>query len=138
MTNVVLDANVVVRIADPQEPGHAEALEAYAALVGAGYEPIGPDVLVYELGNVARRNGSHLEARGLLDALEVCEYRQLSLEQVVRTYAIARQDGLTFADAAYLTLAEAERTLVWTEDGDLLRAAEGRAARTVDVVAALG
>lgn len=137
MTVVVLDANVVIRLADETERGHAETVDTLAAILDTGVEPIAPDVLVYELGNHARRDSAAFAARDLLDAMEVCEYRQLTLEQAVRAYAAARERRVTFHDSSYLTLAEAEGTLLWTEDAELLEKFPERAASTADILTRL-
>lgn len=137
MRSVVLDANVAIRIADPSEIGHAEAVAAYASVLDGGSEPLGPDVLLYEVGNFFRRAGRAGAARDFLDALETCEFRQMTLEQAVRACALAAKARVSYHDAAYVTLAEAESTVVWTEDREVLRKFPERAVATVDVVARL-
>ena len=134
--SLVIDANVAIRITDASEAGHREAVAAYSEILDRGFEPLAPDVLLYEVGNFYRREG-RARPQGFLDALQACELRQLTLEQAVRACGVASQARVAYSDVAYIVLAESEATWVWTEDREMLRKFPDRAVSTADVLARL-
>lgn len=138
MTAVIIDTNVVIRITDATQAGHSDAVAAYTEVVDRGFEPVAPDVLLYEAGNFYRRAGGAAPARGFLEALQLCEFRQLTLESAVRACSLASVARIGYADASYVALAEAESALVWTDDHDMLRKFPQRAVATADLVERLG
>lgn len=103
----------------------ADAAQAQAAM--EGFELHAPDLLAYEIANVARnksRSGCDLESirRGLDD------WRQQRIElhdfEPSRLFELAERYGLTAYDAAYLCAAEELRAPLLTLDQRLAAAAD--------------
>lgn len=142
---MVLDASALLELVRRMEDDAQHLSGALLELHGL-FRVVAPDILGYELANVLSSE-RHLEVdddtvRDRLLRLLLADVRLvgLDLEDVRRILHIARQEGLSAYDAAYLELASRDdRTPLVTEDRRLLAAADsmlgaGRAFR----VGALG
>ncbi|HLE98243.1 MAG TPA: type II toxin-antitoxin system VapC family toxin [Candidatus Thermoplasmatota archaeon] len=119
----VLDASAAIRAAREEEEGCAEAQAAMLAALGAGYEPIAPDLFAYEVGHASGRGSPRLGGNAplLLATLQMPRFVQLTPALLVRVQSLAHEARISFYDASYVALAEAARTWLWTEDKDLAR-----------------
>ena len=122
MSDSVVDASILAAIAF-EEPRADEA----AALI-SGVTLYAPDLLPYELCNVARKKSLRdpARARVIAAALEVALPFGLTLVPIpaVGLLSLATATGLTAYDAAYLWLARRLKCELLTFDERLARAAE--------------
>ncbi len=100
----------------------------------AGVLPIliAPGIFAFELRNALlraerrRMTASDLVDRALAEFSELVELRPWTAADLGRLTALARQEALSFFDAAYLDLAESEGAALASRDRRLLEAAVRR------------
>lgn len=121
----VLDANVVVVLANPQDPRHSSVLSRVAAWDREGADLHAPALLPYEFASALTRLTAvvPLTTDLMATAWEVLEDLDLTLhplEDGLRVVTLARRLGRQSAyDAAYIALAERLGAELWTLDGKL-------------------
>jgi predicted nucleic acid-binding protein len=132
---IVLDASVGIRILLEDQPGHADAREAFAAALERGHRIVAPALYQYEVGNVLSRAHGKAERRAaMLDAAHaIVDVAHPAPQAFHRALAIAAEGKLTFYDAAYLALAEGRDAILWTEDKDILKRFPARTANTQEL-----
>jgi predicted nucleic acid-binding protein len=117
----VVDASVVAAILFA-EPEMDEALRLVE-----GYALIAPDLLAYEIVNVAiKKSRRHPESRDHIQAA-LSKFESLGIKLIdvepSPVYQTADMSGLTGYDAAYLWLSQVKQTELVTFDKRLLQAA---------------
>lgn len=121
----VLDANLVVVLANPPDPRHEAVLSRVASWDRDGTDLHAPALLPYEFASALTRLGAvvPLAASLLESAWEVLENLGLTLhllEDGARVITLARRLGRQSAyDAAYIALAERIGAELWTLDDKL-------------------
>lgn len=128
MTEVVLDASVVLKWFAPEQRGSVEAAELRHEYEAGRLSVVVPALLYLELLNVAGRRWRWDEEAllELADALEdlLFEVGEPELQSVASW--VAR--GLTAYDAVYVALAEERRQILVTDD-DTIRSRAGEITR---------
>jgi predicted nucleic acid-binding protein len=121
---VVPDASVILKwVLDAEnEPGHAAAHRLLERWQEGELTLAVPSLWVYEVGNVLCLKRP-ADASQALTALCDLGLEEVSLRRdlVQRTVVLARDHGLTFYDASYLTVAEQTRAVLATADGKFYR-----------------
>jgi len=126
----VLDANLVVVLANPPDPRHGAVLSRVATWDREGADLHAPTLLPYEFASALTRLAAvvPLATDLLATAWEVLEDLDLTLHPLddgVRVVTLARRLGRRSAyDAAYIALAERLGAELWTLDGKLAANAE--------------
>lgn len=126
----VLDANLVVVLANPDDPRHDAVLRQVAMWDRDGDDLHAPDLIGYELASALTRMAAlaSWSSERLLAAWQVLEELaiiQHALTDGLRVVELARQlDRQSAYDAAYIALAEHLGTELWTLDGKLAANAE--------------
>lgn len=116
----VVDASLIAALlfAEPEQPVAAQRL--------ANCRPVAPDLLPYELGNVAvgklRRGHAEDALRAGLNDLDALDIT-LHVVAAAPAFDLAARYGLTAYDAAYLALAAQLRCPLFTFDTRLAAAA---------------
>lgn len=117
---VVVDASLIAALLFA-EAGQSDARERLARC-----HPVAPDLLPYELANVAvnklRRGLDEAAVRASLDDLSALGIELHAIDAAV-ALDVAGRHGLTAYDAAYLALAERLRCPLYTFDRRLAEAA---------------
>lgn len=126
----VVDANLVVVLANPDDPRQGAVLRRMAEWDRGGVELHAPDLIRYEFASALTRLAAAASlptdllptAWEVLDGLSVIQH---PLEDGVRVVTLARRLGRQSAyDAAYIALAERLGAELWTLDGKLAANAE--------------
>lgn len=132
---LVLDASVGIRVALQSQPGHKEALACYERALRHGYEPVAPDLYLYEVGNVIARGRSEAgRLERLLEIQALADVRRPSPEALARALDIAGDGKLSFYDATYVALAEELASTLWTEDREILKRFPRQTADTTELL----
>lgn len=140
MTTAVVDANLIVVLANPGDPRHGAVIARVAAWDREGAELHAPMLAPYEFASALTRLGAmeRWSPDRLGAAWEVLYCLDITLhplEDGVRVVTLARRLGRQSAyDAAYIALAERLEADLWTLDEKLAANAEsvGFPVRVVD------
>ncbi|HEX2022069.1 MAG TPA: type II toxin-antitoxin system VapC family toxin [Candidatus Thermoplasmatota archaeon] len=134
--DLVLDAGVGIRILLEDQPGHAQARDAFGAALKRGRRVLAPQLYLFEVGNVlARAQGKAERRAAALDAAHaLVDVADLQPASFHRALSVAADGKLTFYDAAYLALAEQQGGVLWTEDREILKRFPARTADTQELL----
>ena len=130
-SKVCVDANLVVRLQDPNKLEHSRTLELWDVWLGQGVELIAPFLLRYEVTNAVYRSvrfGDMDDALGvaIINALEYLPINYIDTNAMHReAYEFAkRYDARTSYDGHYVALARQENALLVTADKKLVNVAK--------------
>lgn len=129
-SKVCLDANLIVRMHDPDSAEFPIVIRAWDRWVASRIEIVAPSLLRYEVTNAVFRSArqgilSRDSAVGIIQSLDQLPIRfHDSVELSIAAFKIAQSLDLPATyDAHYLALAQQERAELITADRRLVRAA---------------
>ena len=132
MSEIVIDASVLLKAYFRDEQGHAEAQELVKIYARGDCSFIAPCLLIYEIINacsIAHRKGSiHLDlASQVMREMTSLEIQKMDVSHLKdRIFEITCQFNLSAYDASYIALAEAQKCPFITGDAKLFRAASNQ------------
>jgi predicted nucleic acid-binding protein len=129
VSEIVIDASVLLKAYFRDEQGHVEAQELVKIYARGDYSFIAPSLITYEIKNacsIAHRKGRiqldlARQVMGEMTSLEIQKMDVINLKE--RIFEIACQFNLSAYDASYIALAEAQKCPFITGDARLFRKA---------------
>jgi predicted nucleic acid-binding protein len=139
VTDIVIDASVVLRWALPDERDREGAVRVATALAEGAVDAVGPPDFLLEVfaalvGSVRLDRIGEPAARAILGALSRVAIPESDPHMfAVEAFELALTAGLRVPDAAYVLAAEATRSTLVSADQAQLGAARARGIRAMDV-----